>query len=242
MDREEEKEELAQEAAKQAAAAGETGKSASAQDQDTEMTDASNGDPSTPTVDASTILPDRPTGLKLSLSTANAVASLKRGSDANGASASGTPNSATGSGFVVANEFEQDEDDGKEVKKRRLFIPGQSSSDSPMASVATGSMTAEEKEKMEQAAKALIQSIPSEAAGLWSWPIQWKYVFEDKESILTEKIQPFTARKVMELLGVQEDELTNYVVEHIRKKLAPQALVDELRSVSDVEMISKERI
>ncbi|GJJ76087.1 RNA-binding protein 25 [Entomortierella parvispora] len=233
LDREEEKEELAQEAARQAAAGGETEKSAPSQDQDTEMTDASNGGSSTPTVDASTILPDRPTGLKLSLGTANAIASLKRGSDANGANGgSGTPNSATGSGFAVANEFEQDEDDGKEVKKRRLFIPGQSS-DSPMTSTATGTMTAEEKEKMEQAAKALIQSIPSDAAGLWSWPIQWKYVFEDKESILTEKIQPFTARKVMELLGVQEDELTNYVVEHIRKKLAPQALVDELRSALD---------
>ena len=230
LDREEEKEELAQEAAKQAAAAGEAGKSASAQDQDTEMTDATNGGSSTPIVDASTILPDRPTGLKLSLSTASAVASLKRGSDANGASGSGTPNSAAGSGFAVANEFEQDEDDSKEVKKRRLFIPGQSS-DSPMTSATAGSTTAEEKEKMEQAAKALIQSIPSEAEGLWNWPIQWKYVFEDKESILTEKIKPFTARKVMELLGVQEDELTNYVVEHIRKKLAPQALVDELRSV-----------
>ncbi|KAG0049470.1 hypothetical protein BGZ83_005746 [Gryganskiella cystojenkinii] len=242
LDREEEKEELAHEAAKKVAAAKtETEKSAVAHDQDTEMTDATSNETATsestsdPAVDPSTILPtDQPMKLRMNL-TPSAGASLKRGPESNGVgSGNGTPTTTSGptSSFLAANEFEQDEDEGKEIKKRRLFIPP---TDNAPTAATTTTMTPEEKSKMEQEVKALFQSIPSDAAGLWSWPIQWQYVFEDKEAILREKILPFTTKKVIELLDAQEDDLINYVVDCIRKKLSPQELVEELRVALDAD-------
>ncbi|KAF8975315.1 hypothetical protein BGZ46_009214 [Entomortierella lignicola] len=254
LDREEEKEELEQEAAKKAqeeasvAAAKAEAAAASSVDHDgdSEMKDvsasisttASAGDtlPGTPnsssTVDAS-VLPNQPTKLKLSLATS--IGGLKRGSSES-SSGVGTPTS----GFVAATEFEHDDDD-KEVKKRRVLMPfkygdddTESESKKSNGSVNGGpELSAEEKEKMEKEMKALIQLIPADAQGLWNWEIQWQYVFEDNSLILNEKIRPFASKKVVELLGVQEDELTNFVIEHIRQKKPPQELVDELRNALD---------
>ncbi|KAF9390001.1 hypothetical protein BGX21_011580 [Mortierella sp. AD011] len=244
LDREEEKEELEQEAAKKAQE--ESAALAVDHDGDSEMKDATSistplsaggtlpGTPnSNPAVDA-TVLPSQPTKLKLSLATNTGV--LKRGgSEAN--SGVGTPTS----GFAMAAEFENDDED-KEVKKRRVVMPFKYSGDDTESEnkkshngTTNGGpeLSQEEKEKMEREAKALIQLIPADAQGLWNWPIQWQYVFDDNSMILTEKIRPFASKKVVELLGVQEDELTNFVIEHIRQKKPPQELVDELRSALD---------
>ncbi|KAF9183566.1 hypothetical protein BGZ51_003921 [Haplosporangium sp. Z 767] len=239
LDREEEKDELAREAAKKAhaeaeaqaaaAAATETATAAATVTEtstgDVEMKDVVE-DTSTPlssVAESTTALSSQPTKLKLSL--ASATGGLKRGSDTNGGP--GTPTgSSTGSAFLTATEFDQGSDDDNEVKKRRVLVPLRYSDDE-------GETDKKSTAVKEQEIKALIESIPADAQGLWSWPIQWQYVTEDNGKILSEKIQPFAAKKVVELLGVQEDELTNFVIEHIRQRKPPQELVDELRNALD---------
>ncbi|KAF8930008.1 hypothetical protein BGZ58_008530 [Dissophora ornata] len=254
LDREEEREEAEQEAARKAqeeavaaAAASTTAIPSTDHDGDSEMKEAFNisiegeasisnpVDVAATAVPASTILPNQPTKLKLSLTTA--TGGLKRGSEVS--SGTGTPTSGTGgaSGFVAATEFGQDDDESKEVKKRRVLVPlkysddeGESDDKSQVNGAGgTGGLSQSEKEKKEQEIKTLIQSIPADEQGLWSWPIQWQYVFEDNERILKEKIQPFASKKVVELLGEEETELTNFVMEHIRQRKPPQELVDDLR-------------
>ncbi|KAF9116243.1 hypothetical protein BGX27_004094 [Mortierella sp. AM989] len=252
LDREEEREELEQEAAKKAqeeaaAAAALATPSVVDHDGDSEMKDASNIDSTSisaqasagsldlnPGVDA-TILPNQPTKFfKLNLAANSGL--LKRGGS-EASSGVGTPTS----GFVAATEFEYDDED-KEVKKRRVLMPfkyGDDDVESESKKSHSGAVNGgtelkqEEKEIIEREIKALMQLIPADAQGLWNWPIQWQYVFEDNNLILTEKIQPFASKKVVELLGVQEDELTNFVIEHIRQKKPPQELVDELRNALD---------
>ncbi|KAG0338911.1 hypothetical protein BG004_007038 [Podila humilis] len=195
--------------------------------------------------DATSISPTEaaavPTSIKLNLATSG----LKRGSNnsstvADDGSQQGTPLA----GAMGSSEFDSHEDD-REVKKRRVLVPLEYSDDEDekttksagTGATATGSKSAEESKLHEQQIKDLIQSIPADAEGLWKWPIQWQYVTEDTNnngsSVIRDKIQPFVAKKVVELLGVQEDELTSFVVEHIRKKQPPQALVDELRNALD---------
>ncbi|KAF9949379.1 hypothetical protein BGZ65_007368 [Modicella reniformis] len=184
----------------------------------------------------STILPNQTTKLKLSLSSTTGI--LKRGSEASSGNGSPAAGVSGASGFVAANEFGQDDEEEKAVKKRRVLVPLKYSDDEDdsqdiVNSHSNGGPSQGEKEKREQEIKALIQSIPSEAQGLWSWPIQWQYVAEDNEVILKEKIQPFASKKVVELLGEEDEELTSFVMEHVRQKKPPQELADDLRKALD---------
>ncbi|CAO3566846.1 unnamed protein product [Mortierella alpina] len=176
----------------------------------------------------STVLPNQPTKLKLSLGAT--TASLKRGADGVNGAGSGTGSSSSAA-FLAANEFEHD-DEEKASKKRRVLVPVKYDDDEGDAASKAGA-NGVDKEKKTDEIKALLQSIPAEAQGLWSWPIQWKYVSEDHGRILKDKIRPFAAKKVFELLGDQEDELTNFVMEHIQQRKPPQELVDELRTALD---------
>lgn len=210
QDREEEKAELEQEAKKAQEVAA-----AEAATKETEAQAAADIESISGTSTEAVTLP---TSIKLSL-----TGGLKRSNGSEESSSQGTPLA----GSAGATEFEGHEDD-REVKKRRVLVPLEYSDDEGDSST----LSAEEKKKREQQIKDLIQSIPADAQGLWNWPIQWQYLAADNESILKEKIQPFVSKKVVELLGVQEDELTGFVIEHIRKKQPPQELVDELRNVS----------
>ncbi|KAF9949954.1 hypothetical protein BGZ70_001568 [Mortierella alpina] len=252
MDRDEEKAELEQEkeatakkalaeaeaeakakAATEPAEANETSVPATVSDTTPSKDDADTGSSTSEAQEASaaapsTVLPNQPTKLKLSLGAT--TASLKRGAD--GVNGAGPGTGATSSAaFLAANEFEHD-DEEKASKKRRVLVPVKYDDDEGDA-VSKAGANGVDKEKKADEIKALLQSIPAEAQGLWSWPIQWKYVSEDHGRILKDKIRPFAAKKVFELLGDQEDELTNFVMEHIQQRKPPQALVDELRTALD---------
>ncbi|KAF9982314.1 hypothetical protein BGZ75_006288 [Mortierella antarctica] len=183
-----------------------------------------------PATGPSTLLPNQPTKLKLSLGAT--TASLKRGAadTVNGAGTGTGPTSSAA--FLAANEFEHDDDEEKASKKRRVLVPVKYDDDEGDA-VNKANANGIDKEKKAEEIKALLQSIPAEAQGLWSWPIQWKYVSQDHGRILKDKIRPFAAKKVFELLGDQEDELTNFIMEHIQQRKPPQELVDELRTALD---------
>lgn len=75
-------------------------------------------------------------------------------------------------------------------------------------------------------------NIPSDPQELWNWPVQWSVMEANDGLILKEKIMPFATKIVVELLGVPEEDLTKYVVDHIRQRKPPQDLISELRDVS----------
>ncbi|KAK3837928.1 MAG: hypothetical protein JOS17DRAFT_732213 [Linnemannia elongata] len=75
--------------------------------------------------------------------------------------------------------------------------------------------------------------IPSDPQELWNWPVQWSVMEANDGLILKEKIKPFATKIVIELLGVPEEDLTKYVMDHIRQRKPPQDLVSELRGALD---------
>lgn len=84
-------------------------------------------------------------------------------------------------------------------------------------------------EERAQAARQLAADIPSDKEGLWAWPVKWEFV---DETVLGEQLKPFVEKKIVEYLGVQEQMLVEVVEEHIRKRGAPQGLVEQLEGVS----------
>ncbi|KAI4173162.1 MAG: hypothetical protein LQ343_003089 [Gyalolechia ehrenbergii] len=84
-------------------------------------------------------------------------------------------------------------------------------------------------EERAQVARQLAADIPSDKEGLWKWPVKWEFV---DETVLSEQLRPFVEKKIMEYLGVQEQMLVEAVEGHVRKRGAPQELVDELEGVS----------
>ncbi|KAL9579381.1 MAG: hypothetical protein Q9203_006718 [Teloschistes exilis] len=87
-------------------------------------------------------------------------------------------------------------------------------------------------EERAQAARQLAADIPSDKDGLWKWPVKWEFV---DETVLSEQLRPFVEKKIVEYLGVQEQMLVEAVEGHIRKRGAPQELVDELEGALDEE-------
>ncbi|KAL8963371.1 MAG: hypothetical protein Q9183_005018 [Haloplaca sp. 2 TL-2023] len=87
-------------------------------------------------------------------------------------------------------------------------------------------------EERAQAARQLAADIPSDKDGLWKWPVKWEFV---DETVLSEQLRPFVEKKIVEYLGVQEQMLVEAVEGHIRKRGAPQDLVDELEGALDEE-------
>lgn len=80
-----------------------------------------------------------------------------------------------------------------------------------------------------EAARQLAKDIPTDKEGLWTWPVSWDYV---DAAMITEKLRPFVARKIVEYLGVEEPMLGDIVEETIKSKGDPQKLVSELEGVS----------
>ena len=51
------------------------------------------------------------------------------------------------------------------------------------------------------------------------------------QTILEGKIRPFATKKVIEAFGIQEQDLIDFVVDHISKHGSAEALVQELEMV-----------
>jgi len=115
----------------------------------------------------------------------------------------------------VENLLEDEEED--ETKTRRVLIPIQYDVSSLM-----------DDETRERLVRQLAQEIPTERNGLFEWKVQWDQV---DEAIVKEKLQPFVEKKIVEYLGVQEQELVGFVLGHIKKRGSAEELVKELEMV-----------
>ncbi|KAK6496526.1 hypothetical protein TWF481_002540 [Arthrobotrys musiformis] len=113
--------------------------------------------------------------------------------------------------------LEDEEEDTS--KTRRVLIPIQYEDNA----------TADD-ESREELVKALAQEIPSDKNGLWNWKVNWEFV---DDAMIKEKLQPFVEKKIVEYLGVQEQELITFVLEHIKKRGSATDLVKELEMALD---------
>jgi RNA-binding protein 25 len=84
-------------------------------------------------------------------------------------------------------------------------------------------------EEIEEAQKQLARDVPNDKEGLWIWPVSWNHLLEKN---IERDIRNWTAAKALDLTGVQDEDLVDAVVNHLRKKGTPQALVEDLEPVS----------
>ena len=112
-----------------------------------------------------------------------------------------------------------DEEDVDKSTKRTLI---------PIDPSTLGSAPLTDEEK-EEAVRQLASDIPNDKNGLWAWKVQWTYV---DETIIVEKLKPFVEKKIMEYLGVLEQDVVDNVLNAIREKKSPEELVEGLQFVS----------
>lgn len=144
-----------------------------------------------------------------------------------------------GFGALLGNA--DDDDDG--FKKKRALIPltyddddGKQALENPAAakinikfgktSSKEASKISEDKKKMKM--KEIVASIPNHKDELWKVAINWEWL---SESIINDKLKPFANKKIIEYLGLEEDELVVAIIDHIRAKKTAQGLVEELEPV-----------
>lgn len=137
-----------------------------------------------------------------------------------GAAAQKAQAAATGRRTVAEIEgLLEDEEEADSTAKRTLI---------PIKFDSTADAMGLTEEERAQAVRQLASDIPSDKDGLWNWPIKWEFV---DETVLGEQLKPFVEKKIVEYLGVQEQMLVEVAEDHIRKRGAPQALVEELEGV-----------
>jgi RNA-binding protein 25 len=84
-------------------------------------------------------------------------------------------------------------------------------------------------EEIEDAQRQLARDIPNDKDGLWKWPVSWEHL---PEKNIDKDIKDWAANKVLELMGLQEEMLVDAIVEHLKARGGPQALVENLEVVS----------
>ncbi|KAI8339040.1 hypothetical protein BC941DRAFT_421950 [Chlamydoabsidia padenii] len=128
-----------------------------------------------------------------------------------------------------------DDDDEDNERKKRVLIP----LDYSGIDISTEDTTMEDatplsEEERNQKIKSLISSIPSSEDDLWAWPIRWDVM---NDGLVTEKLAPFVNKKIIELVGEEEQELESFILESIKKHMAPSDLVKELEMTLDEDAL-----
>ncbi|KAL6711065.1 hypothetical protein ACN47E_006940 [Coniothyrium glycines] len=87
-------------------------------------------------------------------------------------------------------------------------------------------------EEVEEAQRQLARDIPNDKDGLWKWPVSWEHL---PDRNIDKDIKDWAAGKILELMGVQEDMLIDAIVDHLKRRGGPQALVENLEELLDDE-------
>ncbi|KAJ3213177.1 hypothetical protein HDU67_003192 [Dinochytrium kinnereticum] len=90
-------------------------------------------------------------------------------------------------------------------------------------------MTVDERKK---AIENLVKSIPAEKSALAAWDIKWQYI--DK-ALIDSKLRPFVSKKVAEVLGGEDKDLTDFVAQAMKKHMPSDKLIEELVEALDEE-------
>ncbi|OAL47952.1 hypothetical protein IQ07DRAFT_514502 [Pyrenochaeta sp. DS3sAY3a] len=87
-------------------------------------------------------------------------------------------------------------------------------------------------EEIAEEQRQLARDIPTDKKGLWEWDVAWKHL---PEKNIEKDIRDWSANKVLEILGLQEDLLVEAIVQHLKEKKGPAALVENLEVALDDE-------
>ncbi|KAI9339135.1 hypothetical protein BD770DRAFT_448242 [Pilaira anomala] len=130
-----------------------------------------------------------------------------------------------------------DEDDEEEAKKKRRVLVPLDYGD--IDNVKTNYDEEEEDENLSaeeraKKVKELIGSIPSSQSDLWAYTIKWDELDQD---LIESKLHPFVSKKIVDLLGMEEEDLVTFVLDFIRKRKGPDELVSELEGALDEDAL-----
>ncbi|ORY93634.1 hypothetical protein BCR43DRAFT_478816 [Syncephalastrum racemosum] len=124
---------------------------------------------------------------------------------------------------------EDDEDDEQSGKKRRVLVPLDYGDD-----VALDDASHLDNEERVKLVKELIDSIPSSEQELWNWPVKYDQV---DEGLMESKLRPFVTKKIVELVGEEEQELISFILDFVGQKRPPTELVQELEVTLDQDAL-----
>ncbi|CAJ0757184.1 23719_t:CDS:10 [Entrophospora sp. SA101] len=110
------------------------------------------------------------------------------------------------------------------ISSKRLLVPLEYSDDDDDDE--------KKNEERRKKIKDLVEIIPTNKEGLWKWNVKWE---ELDEAIIDKKLKPFVSKKIVEYLGVQEDELVSFVMDHLRSKKSASQLIKEMEMTLDEE-------
>ncbi|KAI9312975.1 RNA binding motif protein 25, partial [Dichotomocladium elegans] len=128
------------------------------------------------------------------------------------------------------------EDEDEEAgRKRRVLVPLEYDDEDVTMGEASASATSDmNPEERVRQIKELIDSIPSSEQELWSWPVKWEEV---DDTLLNEKLKPFISKKVLEILGTEEEEFVGFILDFVRRRQSPQTITEELEMTLDTEAL-----
>lgn len=145
------------------------------------------------------------------------------------------------------NLGDDDDDEDGNGRKRRVLIPLDYSElkdeDTMMEDNNNNETTSDQQqvdvpilseEERNQKIKELISSIPSAEDQLWEWDIKWNVL---NDELMNTKLQPFVTKKILELVGTEEDELVTFILDSVRKQMSPADLVKELEMTLDEDAL-----
>ncbi|RGB25767.1 hypothetical protein C1646_722917 [Rhizophagus diaphanus] len=117
--------------------------------------------------------------------------------------------------MALDEDEEFDDEEGIESKrKRRILVPLKYSDNED-----DENKTEERKRKL---VKELVATIPTDKGGLWNLNVKWEEL---------DELQPFVSKKIVEYLGIQEDELVSFIIDHLRNKKPAEDLTKEMMVV-----------
>ncbi|CAH7688235.1 hypothetical protein BY996DRAFT_6429379 [Phakopsora pachyrhizi] len=119
-----------------------------------------------------------------------------------------------------------DEDEGNQANKTTLTSKISIQFGNNHTTVKDAPPMSEEKKKKKL--KDIVASIPTDKDKLWKLEVQWNLL---SDAILNDKLKPFANKKIVEYLGLEEEELVNAILDHVKAKKGPNGLVEELEPV-----------
>lgn len=129
----------------------------------------------------------------------------------------------TGSASAAAKQktnisFTGDDDDEAGKKKRTLI----------MLDDAEGLSPAQRDQRNAEKLNAMRDALPTDRTALWAIKIKWGAAITSQ---MANKIEPFVRSTIAAALGMEEDDLSNAIIQQINEQSAPEGLLETLEPV-----------
>ncbi len=131
----------------------------------------------------------------------------------------------------VKDVFNQDDDDGPALKKKRL-PPLPASATASLATSGGGKTKSKEAEDKKKHIKNLIDKIPTEKTALFEYNIDWDMV---DNQLMERRIRPWVNKKIAEYIGEPEPTLTDFICSKVLAGSTPKAILEDVGMVLDDE-------